>query len=71
MYINIGEYIMSNFVNRDDNDWMLTDDYSSNCEIFTLLVMNEYTPLICQSCEHQSECQSIIDQMENGGQPLE
>ena len=59
------------FTNRDDDDWMLTDEDSSNCEIFTLLVMNEYTPLICQSCEHQSECQSIIDQMENDEQLFE
>ena len=61
----------NDFINRDDNDWMLTDGYSSDCEIFTLLVMNEYTPLVCCSCEHQLECLSIIDQMDNGRQPFD
>ena len=61
----------NDFTNRNDDDWMLNDDDSSNCELFTLLVHNEYIPLICQSCEHQSECRSIVDQMENDEQPLE
>ena len=62
----------NDFINRDDDDWMLrVAIYGTECQCFETLLNSRDAPLACIHCEHLNGCYSIVDQIENGGQPLD
>ena len=62
----------SNFINRDDDDWMLSVAiHGTQCQSFDALLNSRSIPMCCDSCEHLKRCYAIVDQINNDGQPLE
>ena len=62
----------NDFINRDDDDWMLSVAiHGTQCQSFETLLNSRDVPMCCVHCEHSEHCYAIIDQMDNGGQPLD